>query len=93
MCPGGDCPLRFNCLRFTAMIAGRQDFFGSPPYSSESGHCQFYNDERPTYKETALAAYFLWEKDGYKSDSDVDYWIQAEQELLESGRKTGAKFR
>jgi hypothetical protein len=32
MCPGGDCPLKESCHRFTAKPSDYQTYFVDPPY-------------------------------------------------------------
>lgn len=36
-CTGDFCPIKEHCLRYTMLVAGRQDFFGKPPFHSETG--------------------------------------------------------
>jgi hypothetical protein len=42
LCAGGDCPIKQNCHRFTAVRLGRQDFFGSPPYNFATQSCEYF---------------------------------------------------
>lgn len=51
MCPGGNCPLRFGCLRFVAEPAGKQDFFTNIPYTSDKG-CREFIDAMKMIRKT-----------------------------------------
>lgn len=39
-CWGGDCPLKENCLRYTAKPSERQTYFATPPL--KDGKCDFF---------------------------------------------------
>ena len=82
MCAGGDCPQKDSCLRFTGAIYGRQDFFGTPPYSQMTGECVFYMDERPTEAAVRRQAHKLWEHDGAPEGKELEYWARAESYLI-----------
>ena len=89
MCAGGECPQKAHCLRFTAVVTGRQDFFGLPPYLNSQTACGFFLDDRPSQAAIRLQAYLLWEKGGNVHGKSIDYWHQAEVYLLELKRKGG----
>lgn len=82
MCAGGECPQKTHCLRFTAVVTGRQDFFGIPPYLNSQTACTFFMDDRPSQIAIRLQAYLFWEKGGCLQGKNVDYWHQAETYLL-----------
>lgn len=86
-CSGGGCLLKNNCLRHTAAVYGRQDFFGTPPYESTSNTCNYYIDDRPSHKAIQELAYSLWQKGGCPSGQNEAYWLEAEQYLLDKKRK------
>lgn len=87
-CTGGDCLLKNNCLRYTAVVYGRQDFFGQPPYESESYTCPYFIDDKPTYEAVQRLAYSLWQKAGRPLNQDIAFWLQAEKELLHLKRNS-----
>jgi hypothetical protein len=49
---------------------------------------------QPSQQEIAMAAYYLWEKEGYVPGRDTDYWQRAEAQLMATrtcGKATGCK--
>ena len=43
MCRGGNCPLAFNCYRFTAKAnPHRQSYFAEVPWNEEEKKCDYY---------------------------------------------------
>lgn len=86
LCPGEACPLRNHCLRYTATIFGRQDFFGRAPYRPEEQSCKYFLDERPTPEAIAPRAHELWERAGAPPDRSIEHWLAAEAELIERRR-------
>ena len=82
MCAGGDCPQKVTCLRFTATIYGRQDFFGTPPYLQKAQGCAYYLDERPSHESIKKLAEEYWQNAGYPSGKDLDFWFSAETFLI-----------
>ncbi len=82
LCDGQHCPLKETCLRYTATIHARQDFFGKPPYEERKQHCQHYWDDRPSEAKIRERAYQLWEEKGGEQGNDVDYWLAAREQLL-----------
>jgi Protein of unknown function (DUF2934) len=82
MCSGGDCSQKEHCLRFTGVVYGRQDFFGTPPYLSATGMCEYFLDNRPSVAAIRGYAYALWERSGYLDGCNREHWLQAEIELL-----------
>ena len=43
MCPGGNCPLKENCYRFTAKASEyHQSYFAEAPYDHEAKNCEYY---------------------------------------------------
>jgi Protein of unknown function (DUF2934) len=86
LCPGGDCPLRNRCYRFRAVAYGRQDFFGTPPWSATTGTCDSFSDiERlmPTEETIRVRAYHLWERAGHPEGRASTHWHQARADLLD----------
>ena len=49
LCEGGECPLRFLCLRFLAEPVGRQDYFGALPLEPD-GSCAEFRDARESFR-------------------------------------------
>ena len=45
------------------------------------------NQELPTFDEIAALAFYIWEKNGSKSD-DVEDWMEAKRQLDAKYRKT-----
>lgn len=89
MCPGGECPLKDNCLRFTGVIYGRQDFFGTPPYLNQIGDCSYFIDDRPAQEAIQHQSYAFWQEDGCPDGEDLTYWFRAEMYLIELKRNNG----
>jgi Protein of unknown function (DUF2934) len=90
MCAGGDCPKKTHCLRFTAAVYGRQDFFGTPPYLSDPTRvCPYFMDDRPSEAAIRTEAYLFWERDGCPDGQSEAYWMQAEAYLLARKRNGG----
>ncbi|OUL30553.1 hypothetical protein BV378_03445 [Nostoc sp. RF31YmG] len=83
MCPGQNCPIKQDCYRFTAEILGRQDFFGTDPYSFTTNSCDYFISNRPDDDKIRLKAYEIWQKSGYSDGNSVEHWLQAEKELIE----------
>lgn len=81
-CGGQDCPLQDTCLRYTGLIAARQDFFGSPPYNFATGHCEHYWDDRPSEEKISQLAYQLWQQSGCEHGNTLSYWLQAREQLI-----------
>jgi hypothetical protein len=82
-CCGQDCPLQETCLRCTASVYGRQDFFTHLPYDFANAHCDYYLDDRPTEDAICQLAYQLWEKSGYQQNNAVRHWLDARLQLIE----------
>ena len=90
MCAGGDCPQKAQCLRFTGVVYGRQDFFGTPPYINDPmGFCPFFVDDRPSEGVIRQQAYAFWESEGCPHGKDAVYWLRAEAYLLALKRSGG----
>ncbi|BAY11820.1 DUF2934 domain-containing protein [Calothrix sp. NIES-2098] len=81
MCPGQSCPIKHDCYRFTSEILGRQDFFGTDPYSFSTNSCEYFISNRPDEDSIRLKAYEIWQKSGYADGKSVEHWLQAEREL------------
>jgi hypothetical protein len=81
-CDGQHCPLKENCLRYTAVSYGKRDFFGTPPYNLITCDCQHYWDDRPSEANIRQLAYQLWEKSGCESGNALHHWLQAQQLLI-----------
>lgn len=88
LCAGQDCPLRETCLRFTATIKARQDFFGHPPYNFTTHHCDYYWDERPTEEAIRQQAYQLWQNSGYEQNHALAHYLQAREQLIQQLRNS-----
>ncbi len=88
MCGAGECPQKNNCIRFTGIIYGRTDFFGTPPYNKTSGICDHFLSDKPKYDFIAKLAFELWQKDGSKSGNDQKYWLEAENILIQQYRNS-----
>jgi hypothetical protein len=88
MCKGGDCIIKENCIRFTGIIYGRQDFFGSPPFDKISKKCEHYLDDRPKEELVRQYAYQLWQQQGCLGGNDLEFWYKAEQELITKYRNS-----
>jgi len=88
MCSGGDCTLKENCLRHTGTVAGRQDFFGTPPFNREVSTCGYFWDDRPSQARISSLAYKFWQENHCPSGRDLEFWIMAESELTEKLRKS-----
>ena len=87
-CCGQDCPLNQTCLRCTAIVVGRQDFFTRLYYNFETAHCDYYWDERPSEDKIRQRAYQLWEQNGCEMDKAEQHWFQARNELIENLRNS-----
>lgn len=87
-CCGQDCPLQETCLRCTAEIVGRQDFFTHLPYDFVTAHCDYYWDDRPTEEKISQQAYQLWEQSGYQQGNAVAHWLQARKQLIDNLRNS-----
>ncbi|MBP7281589.1 MAG: DUF2934 domain-containing protein [Leptospiraceae bacterium] len=81
-CGGGNCPLKENCLRFTGIAFGRQDFFGNIPYDFVNSNCDYFWDDRPSEDKIRLLAYQLWQKEGQQQEKDLEYWLEAQSQLI-----------
>ncbi len=84
MCPGTGCPLRDDCYRFRAVVAGRQHFFGTAPYDPATGTCDWLWDLaklRPTEAAIRDAAYYRWLAAGRPEGQAEDHWRAARDEL------------
>ena len=42
MCPGGNCPMRFQCYRYTAIPVENQRHFLLAPYRKNLRSCEHY---------------------------------------------------
>ncbi|MCB1178838.1 MAG: DUF2934 domain-containing protein [Leptospiraceae bacterium] len=82
-CPGGDCPLKETCFRFTAIAYGRRSSFVSIPYSRRTNSCDQFISNKPKDEEIAKLAYFFYLEEGYPSGKDKEHWFRAEKELFE----------
>ena len=89
MCSGGNCPQKDSCLRYTGAVYGRQDFFGTPPYSPITEECVYYMDDRPTEAAIRKQAFKLWQHDGSPEGKEMDYWARAEDYLHALKRNNG----
>ena len=87
-CCGQDCPLQETCLRYTASVYGRQDFFTHLPYDFVGSHCNYYWDDRPTEEAIRQLAYQLWEKNACQQNNEVSYWLEARRQLIEQLRNS-----
>jgi hypothetical protein len=87
-CGGQKCPLKENCLRYTGVAYGRRDFFGSAPYDFTMGRCEHYWDDRPSDEKNRNLAYKLWQQDGCKHGLDLEYWLQAQNQLIDNKRNS-----
>ncbi|MCB1158335.1 MAG: DUF2934 domain-containing protein [Leptospiraceae bacterium] len=85
-CTGDFCPIKEHCLRYTMLVAGRQDFFGKPPFHSETGTCDYYREDRPDAQRIQEVAYFFWQKEGCPQNKDLEFWLKAEHWLLALNR-------
>jgi hypothetical protein len=90
LCPGGNCPQRFLCLRFLAEIVNRQDSFGSPPFMI--GYpCPEFLDARPVFKKALHREKIINRaQDLSKSHLNLEdfYWLLAEFQLKLEGFTT-----
>ena len=87
LCPGGECPSRNRCHRFRAVAHGRQDSFGSPPWSAATGTCDSFSDIArlaPSEETIRMRAFHLWERAGHPEGRASAHWDQAERDLLEA---------
>ncbi|HNF14530.1 MAG TPA: DUF2934 domain-containing protein [Leptospiraceae bacterium] len=83
MCPGGDCPQKKHCLRYTGKVRGRQDFFGSAPFDKKTGLCDHFYDDRPKHDQIQELAYWIWEEKRRPASKDLEIWLEAEKILQE----------
>jgi hypothetical protein len=84
MCPGGACPLRRDCYRYRAIILGRQDFFGTPPFDAPAARCDHYAPLReldPSEETIRTRAYFRWQSAGSPDGDPTVFWLAAKAEL------------
>lgn len=81
-CVGQECPLKETCLRYTAVIVGKQDFFASAPYNFLTHSCELYWDDRPTEEAIRQLAYALWQNGGCLQNNALAHWLQARQQLI-----------
>lgn len=51
-CAGTACPLKHNCVRFSAPPGEHQYYFSSTPYSTDKNKCEFFidNNIEPDHK-------------------------------------------
>jgi Protein of unknown function (DUF2934) len=89
MCPGGDCPQKEHCLRFTGVILGKQDFFGTPPYLQNPNACPYFMDDIPTQEAIRQQAYAFWQEENCPVGKDMELWLRAEAHLLQLRRNSG----
>jgi hypothetical protein len=87
-CVGQDCPLKETCLRYTAAIVGRQDFFTSAPYNFLTHSCELFWDDRPTELAIRQLAYALWQNSGDHQNNALADWSQARQQLIDNLRNS-----
>jgi hypothetical protein len=87
-CCGQDCSLQETCLRCTAFVYGRQDFFTHLPYNFASSDCDYYLDDRPTEEAIRQRAYQLWEKNACQQNNDVANWLDAQKQLIDNLRNS-----
>jgi hypothetical protein len=81
-CPGGDCTQRHRCLRHTSEILGKQDFFGSPPYRSAAGFCEYFIEDEKLTQRLRECAYLLWLEEGKPEGRAAEHWHEAERWIL-----------
>ncbi len=86
-CSGDDCPKKESCLRFTAAVHGRQDFFTPPPYDTTTANCTYYINDQPTEDEIRKQAYHFWMQDGCFEGYDTEYWLRAKDYLVKIRRE------
>lgn len=87
-CDGGGCPLRMRCLRYRGERAGRQDFFGAPPFDPSTQRCEHLIDLAtldPTDEQIRTRAYGLWLAAGKPDGRADEHWLEAKR-ALESAR-------
>ena len=82
LCPGKNCPIRQNCYRFTDKIPGRKNFFASVPYQVTTNSCDYFISNRPDDNKIRLKADQIWQQMGCPNHKSVEYWLQAEKELM-----------
>jgi len=87
-CTGQNCPVKLNCLRFTGVSYGRKESFGTVPYDFIKNSCEHYLDDRPDDEKIRILAYQLWQQDGSPHGRDLEYWLQARTQLIESARNS-----
>lgn len=87
-CPGQGCPLRETCLRYTGVFHGRFDSFTSLPYDAQARQCAQFVSDRPAAAEIRELAYKLWQQDGCNEGRNLEYWLRAEQQLVDLRRNS-----
>lgn len=88
LCYGQDCPLQDTCLRCTAVIVGRQDFFTRLPYDFVTDQCGYYWDDRPSEEKIRPLAYQLWQNRGCQESNASTHWLEARQQLIDKLRNS-----
>lgn len=71
-CPGGDCPLKEKCYRFTAANSFHQSYLSTPPFIIENGkpQCKMFWGESADLLFEQLKAITNEQKTKY-SDSNI----------------------
>eukprot|EP01098_Paradermamoeba_levis_P003111 TRINITY_DN144_c0_g1_i1.p1 TRINITY_DN144_c0_g1~~TRINITY_DN144_c0_g1_i1.p1 ORF type:complete len:100 (+),score=19.95 TRINITY_DN144_c0_g1_i1:102-401(+) len=85
-CPGGDCPLKQDCLRYRAVRYGRYNSWGSIPYDQQKKSCEHFvsiNKLKPTEESIRQRAYMIYLNNGKIEGRDKENYFQAEKELNE----------
>jgi Protein of unknown function (DUF2934) len=85
-CPGGECPLRRDCVRYRARVYGRQDFFGSPPFDRAAQSCAHHMPLGaliPSAATIRTSAYHRWQAAGSPEGRAEEFWLDAERSLRE----------
>lgn len=82
LCPGENCPIKQNCYRFTLEVVGRQNFFTQIPYSSNTNSCKHFISNLPSEEKIRIKAYQIWQQMGCPNGQSLEYWLQAEKELM-----------
>lgn len=85
-CPGGDCPLRHDCLRYRWQVYGRTDFFGRAPFDHGTQSCEHHLSLRaraPSEEAIRTSAYHHWLAAGRPEGRAEEFWFAAESSLRE----------
>jgi len=78
LCVGQDCPLKYDCYRFSIEAYGRQNYFGSSPFDGQK--CAYFVENTPQLQQLA---YYVWLEEGKPEGKQTHHWEVAKTKLRE----------